>query len=71
MAHADSTSRAPVEEAEDTMNEIINNSLEVLLVGSGEDEVATIQHSDTKWAELMSILKIPQSDRTKLQVSIH
>lgn len=46
MAHVDVTSRAPVDEAEDTMDQFIQKCLEVLFVGSEQEEVAATQYSD-------------------------
>lgn len=69
MSHADATSRAPTEEATDTMDEVIENCLEVLTVRSERDEVAAMQHSDTRVAELISILKTPATSRTKQQAA--
>lgn len=48
MTHVDATSRAPVEEAEDTMDQVIQNCLEVDVVRSEQEEVAALQYRDPK-----------------------
>lgn len=64
MTHEDATSRAPVDEAADTMNELIKDYLEVLTVSTEQDEVVAMQHSDPKLAELITILKLSPEKRT-------
>jgi len=67
MAHVDATSRAPVDEPSDTMEELIENCLEVLSIRKEEDEVAAMQNSDPRLADLISILKLSPDKRTKEQ----
>lgn len=58
MSHADAISRGPVWEPEDSMDEIINNCLDVLSVRSERDEIAAMQYAGTRLAEIISILKL-------------
>lgn len=64
MAHVNATSRAPVSDATDTMHEVIEKQLNVLMVRSQEEEVVAMQYSDTKLVNLMNILKMLPEQRT-------
>lgn len=60
MAHVDATSRA-ISDATDTMHEVIEKQLDILMVRSQEEEVMVIQYSYTKLVNLMNILKCYQN----------
>jgi len=66
MCHIDALSRAPVEEANDTMNEIVEN-LEVLMVTSEADSIVAMQHSDSKLTEIIKLLKSDKRTWTNQQ----
>lgn len=51
------------------MDEEIENCLEVLTVRSERDEVAAMQHSDARVAELIFVLKTPATSRSKQQAA--
>lgn len=70
MAHVDATSRAPVGEAVDTMHEVIEKQLDVLMVRSQEEEVVAMQHCDSKLVNLINILKLSPEQRTVEQTNL-
>lgn len=63
MLLADATSRAPVQEAKDTIDEVTNNCLEVMSVSSDCNGVAAMQYGDQRLAEMISILKLTPANR--------
>jgi len=70
MTHVDATSRASVGEAVDTMHEVIEKQLDVLMVRSQEEEVVAMQHCDSKLVNLINILKLSPEQRTVEQTNL-
>ncbi|UYV70119.1 hypothetical protein LAZ67_7001862 [Cordylochernes scorpioides] len=64
MAHVDGMSRAPVDDPRDTMEEIVENNLEVCLTITLEEQILMIQHSDPELRDLIQIFRKDPCDRT-------
>lgn len=68
MSHIDALSRAPVDSTCcETMDEMISDKLEVLITITEEEFATSMQHSDSRVAELINILKLSPNIRTKQQ----
>lgn len=64
MQHVDALSRAPHEDSTDTMDDIIDNRLEILPAMTEEEYVVGMQHSDSTLKQLINEL---QSDNPRQQ----
>jgi len=66
MAHVDGTSS----DAVDTMHEVIEKQLDILMVRSQEEEVVAMQYCDSKFFNLINIVKLPPVQRTVEQTNL-
>lgn len=64
MLHVDSLSRSPVEEPSETLDNIVEARMEVLVAGTIDDQMLTVQRGDRELRELIDILERPCDNRT-------
>jgi len=64
MAHVDALSRAPTGEAVDTVDELLENKLEVLTLMTEEEYVLPMQRSDPRLKSIIEILSREASSRS-------
>ncbi|KAF4525385.1 hypothetical protein B566_EDAN013236 [Ephemera danica] len=65
MAHVDALSRAPVEGATETIDNLVSEKLNVCLTLTWEEQVLTMQRSDPEMKTLIQILEIPENQRSR------
>lgn len=70
MSHIDALSRAPTGCPGDTEVEVLDERLEVLVTMSEEDQVISMQRTDTKLNNIIDILSREESGRSKLEAEM-
>ncbi|KAF4530047.1 hypothetical protein B566_EDAN018296 [Ephemera danica] len=65
MAHVDALSRAPVENANETIDDMVSEKLDVRLALTLEEQILTMQRSDPELKAQFDLLAIPEKDRSR------
>jgi hypothetical protein len=65
MAHVNALSQAPVESADETIDEMLTEKLKVCVTFTLEEQLLPMQRSHPEMKELIKILDIPESESSK------